>query len=70
MTVNELIQLLSKYNNKDIEVNLKLIPNDGTEDDGDLNDIDIKCVGEIYMGGLDSDWNESPYVEIGFQEII
>jgi|TARA_R110000850_G_scaffold243044_2_gene367882 hypothetical protein len=65
MTVNELIQLLSKYNNKDIEVNLKLIPNDGTEDDGDLNDIDIKCVGEIYMGGLDSD---IPFVEIGFQE--
>jgi hypothetical protein len=47
------------------EVNLKLIPNDGTEDDGDLNDIDIKCVGEIYMGGLDSD---IPFVEIGFQE--
>jgi hypothetical protein len=65
MKVNELIQLLSKYNNKDIEVNLKLIPNDGTEDDGDLNDIDIKCVGEIYMGGLDSD---IPFVEIGFQE--
>ena len=65
MTVSELIQLLSKYNNKDIEVNLKLIPNDGTEDDDDLNDIDIKCIGEIYTGGLDSD---TPFVEIGFQE--
>ena len=67
MTVNELIQLLSKYNNKDVKVNLKLIPNDGTENDDDLNDIDIQCIGEIYTGGLDSD---IPFVEIGFQETI
>tara|TARA_R110000764_G_scaffold232614_1_gene325143 strand:+ start:620 stop:823 length:204 start_codon:yes stop_codon:yes gene_type:complete len=67
MTVNELIQLLSKYNNKDIEVNLKLIPNNGTEYDDDVNDIDIKCIGEIYTGGLYSD---IPFVEIGFQETI
>ena len=67
MTVNELIELLSKYNDKDIEVNLKLIPNNGTEYDDDVNDIDIQCIGEIYTGGLDSD---IPFVEIGFQETI
>ena len=65
MTANELIQLLSKYNNKDIQVNLKLIPNDGTEEEDDSNDVDIKCVGEIYTGGFD---NDKPFVEIGFQE--
>ena len=66
MKVKELIQLLEKYNNKGIEVNLKLIPNNGTEDEDDLNDISIKCIGEIYTGGLD---NDTPFVEIGFQEI-
>jgi hypothetical protein len=65
MNITELIQLLEKYNNGNTEVNLKLIPNDGTEDEGDTNDINIKCIGEIYMGGLDDDL---PFIEIGFQE--
>ena len=64
MKIKELIELLEKYENKEVEISLKLIPNDGTEDDGDENDLDIKCVGEIYTGGLD---NDNPFVEIGFQ---
>ena len=62
MNVKELIELLKKYQN--IDVNLKLIPNNGDEDVDDSCDLDIKCVGEIYMGGLDDD---APFVEIGFQ---
>jgi hypothetical protein len=66
MKIKELIKLLESYENKDIDVDLKLIPNDGSEEDGDENDLDIKCLGEIYTGGLD---NDRPFVEIGFQVI-
>ena len=65
MKVKDVIKLLSSYEDKNIQINLKLIPNDGSEDDDDTNDTDLYCVGEIYMGGLDSD---EPFVEIGFQE--
>jgi hypothetical protein len=50
---------------KDVNVFFKLIPNDGSEEDGDENDLDINYVGETYTGGLDSD---EPFVELGFQE--
>jgi len=64
MTIKELKELLSRFDDN-VKVNFKLIPNDGTEEDGDDNDVDIDCVGEIYTGGLD---NEEPFVEIGFKE--
>ena len=64
MKIKELIKLLEKHENKDVEIYFKLIPNDGTEEDGDENDLDINCIGEIYTGGLD---DYKPFVEIGFQ---
>jgi hypothetical protein len=66
MKVKELIRILEKYENEETEVLLKLIPNDGSEADGDENDLDVRFVGEIYTGGLDSD---EPFVELGFQVI-
>jgi hypothetical protein len=62
--IKELIAILQKYEANSVEVDFKLIPNDGSEEDGDRNDLDINCVGEIYTGGLDDD---EPFVEIGFQ---
>ena len=62
MKIKSLIKLLEKYENKNVEVNLKLIPNDGSEEDTDKYDLDIKCVGVIY-NGLDYD---KPFIEIGF----
>jgi len=65
MNVKELIRVLEKYKNQ--KVLLKLIPNDGSEDDGDENDLDVRFVGEICTGfGLDSD---ELFVELGFQVI-
>ena len=55
---------LNKY--KDVDIRLKLIPNDGSEEDGDENDLPLKYVGDIYTGGLDLD---EPFVELGFQVI-
>ena len=49
---------------KDVNVIFKLIPNDGSEEDGDENDLNIIYLGETYTGGLDSD---EPFVELGFQ---
>ena len=49
---------------KDIEITIKLIPNDGSEEDTDENDLPLNYVGEIYTGGLESD---EPYIELGFQ---
>ena len=66
MNVKKLIRVLEKYENNKTEVLLKLIPNDGSEDDGDKNDLDVRFVGEIYTGGLD---NYEPFVELGFQII-
>ena len=53
---------LNKYKNLDIR--FKLIPNDGSEEDGDENDLSLNYIGEIYGGGIDSD---EPFVELGFQ---
>ena len=61
--ISDLEKDLKEY--KDVNVIFKLIPNDGSEEDGDENDLDINYVGETYTGGLDSD---EPFVELGFQE--
>jgi hypothetical protein len=53
---------LNKY--KNVDIRFKLIPNDGSEEDGDENDLSLNYIGEIYGGGLDSD---EPFVELGFQ---
>ena len=53
---------LNKY--KNVDIRFKLIPNDGSEEDGDENDLSLNYIGEIYGGELDSD---EPYVELGFQ---
>ena len=53
---------LNKY--KNVDIRFKLIPNDGSEEDGDENDLSLNYVGEIYGGGIDSD---EPFVELGFQ---
>lgn len=66
MNVKELIRVLEKYENEKTMVLLKLIPNDGSEEDGDENDLDVRFVGEICTSGLDSD---EPFVELGFQVI-
>jgi len=63
MKIKELIKSLSKYDDE-TNVFLKLVPNDGSENESDENDIDINFIGEIYGGGLDS---FEPFVEIGFQ---
>ena len=61
--ISDLEKDLKEY--KDVNVIFKLIPNDGSEEDGDKYDLDINYVGETYTGGLDSD---EPFVELGFQE--
>jgi hypothetical protein len=53
---------LNKY--KNVDIRFKLIPNDGSEEDGDENDLSLNYIGEIYGGGIDSD---EPFVELGFQ---
>jgi hypothetical protein len=60
--IEDLKSDLNKY--KNIDIRFKLIPNDGSEEDGDENDLSINYIGEIYGGGLDLD---EPYVELGFQ---
>ena len=60
--VDDIKSDLNKY--KNVDIRFKLIPNDGSEEDGDENDLSLNYIGEIYGGGLDSD---EPFVELGFQ---
>ena len=69
MKVKELIKRLKQYEDRNVEVIFKLIPNDGREEETDEFDITISCVGEIYTGGVECGGALPPYVEIGFQEI-
>lgn len=41
-----------------------LIPNNGKEEDGDENDIELNFADTIYSGGLD---NDEPFIDFGFQ---
>lgn len=43
------------------EIFFKITPNNGSEEDGDENDIDVNYVGAIYTGG-------DGFVELGFEE--
>ena len=63
MKKRDLIKALERYDD-DTEINFFLIPNDGSEEDGDENDKEIKFVGEIYTGQLEDD----NIVDVGFQE--
>lgn len=53
-----------KYLSDETKINFYLIPNDGSEKDGDSNDKEINFVGIIYSGGTD---DEEPYVDFGVQ---
>jgi hypothetical protein len=62
MTKAEWIKVLERYDD-DVDIDFFVIPNDGSEEDGDEKDLHLKFVNEIYTGGIE----ESKYVELGFQ---
>ena len=64
MTKAELIKSLEQYDDN-TELNFFLIPNDGTEEDTDKDDIPLTFVGGISTSGAD---DENPYIDLGLQE--